>query len=131
MSSDFKVISSYIHDDDEVAPFALEKKYGAGKIIVINSGGYFRAIDSSPRQYFQTLAEIPSLIGFETVLKDNEVFTGNALTPNAIPIARVVGDLNVSGPSQINSSSMSIFANKIPVALIAWRMTNFVHRVLY
>ena len=86
-SSDFKVISSYMHGNNEVAPFALEKKYGAGKIIVINSGGYFRAIDSSPRQYFQTLAEIPSLIGFETVLKDNEVFTVNALTPNAKPIA--------------------------------------------
>ena len=104
-----------MHGNNEVAPFALEKKYGAGKIIVINSGGYFRAIDSSPRQYFQTLAEIPSLIGLETVLKDNnKVFTGNALTPNAIPIARVVGELNISGPSQINSSSMSIFANKIP-----------------
>ena len=44
-SSDFKVISSYMQGNNEVAPFALEKEYGAGKIIVINSGGYFRAIE--------------------------------------------------------------------------------------
>jgi hypothetical protein len=116
-TSDFKVISSYMHGNNEVAPFALEKKYGAGKIIVINSGGYFRAINSSPKQYFQTLAEIPSLIDLDTVLKDNnKAFTGYALTSNAIPIARVVGELNVSGHSQINSSSMSIFANKTPAS---------------
>ena len=113
--SDFRVTSSYMHGNNEVAPFALEKKYGAGKIIVINSGGYFRAIDSSPRQYFQTLAEIPGLIDLESVLKNNDkMLAGKALTPNAKPIARVVGVLNISGPSQINSSSMSIFANKIP-----------------
>jgi PKD repeat protein len=113
--SDFRVTSSYMHGNNEVAPFALEKKYGAGKIIVINSGGYFRAIDSSPRQYFQTLAEITGLIDLESVLKNNDkMLAGKALTPNAKPIARVVGVLNISGPSQINSSSMSIFANKIP-----------------
>ena len=90
-----------MHDNNEVAPFALEKRFGAGKIIVINSGGYFSAINSSPRQYFQTLAEIPSLIDLTTELKDNnnKMFAGNALTPNAIPIARVVGDLKISGPS--------------------------------
>ena len=113
-SSDFKVTSYYMRDNNEVAPFALEKRFGAGKIIVINSGGYFSAIKSSPRQYFQTLAEIPRLIDLTTELQDNnnKMFAGNASTSNAIPIARVVGDLKISGPSVINSTSLSVFANK-------------------
>jgi hypothetical protein len=111
-SSDFKVISFYIHNNNEVAPFALEKKYGAGKVIVVNSGGYFDAIANSPKKYFQTLAEIPSLINLNTVPQDNDHVIGdNTLTQKVIPITRVVGDLNVTGHFVINSSSLSIFAN--------------------
>jgi hypothetical protein len=113
LSPDFKVISSYMRDNNEVAPFALEKKYGAGKIILINSGGYFRTIVSSPGQYFQTLAEIPSLIDLDTVLRhNNKLVSDNTLTPNVTSIAQVVGDLKVSGHSLINSSSLSLFTNE-------------------
>jgi len=102
-----------MRDNNEVAPFALEKKYGAGKIILINSGGYFRTIVSSPGQYFQTLAEIPSLIDLDTVLRhNNKLVSDNTLTPNVTSIAQVVGDLKVSGHSLINSSSLSLFTNE-------------------
>jgi hypothetical protein len=111
--SDFKVTSFYMRDNNEVAPFALEKKYGTGKIIVVNSGDYFDAISSSPKQYFKTLAEIPSLLVLDAVShNNNNVVTDNTLSPNVIPIARFVGDLKVSDHSLINSSSLSIFANK-------------------
>jgi hypothetical protein len=101
-----------MHNNNDVAPFALEKKYGAGKVIVVNSGGYFDAIASSPNKYFQTLAEIPSLINLNTVPQDNDHVIGdNTLTQKAVPITRVVGDLNLTGHSVINSSSLSIFAN--------------------
>ncbi len=113
-SSDFKVISFYVLNNGEVAPFALEKKYGAGRIIVVNSGGHFNATASSPKQYFHTLGEIPTLLDLNTVQQDSEdnVVNNNTLNLNAVPITRVVGDLKVSGHSLINSSSLSIFANK-------------------
>jgi hypothetical protein len=112
-TSDFKVISSYMQGINEVAPFALEKKYGAGKIIVINSGGYFKAINSSPKQYFQTLAEILGLINLNTVPEANDHVTGDkTLIQKAVPITQAVGDLNVTGHSVINSSSLTLFANK-------------------
>ena len=53
------------------------------------------------------------------------MFSGKVLTPNAKPIARVVGELNISGPSQINSSSMSIFANKIPAGAHSFENDKF------
>jgi hypothetical protein len=110
--SDFKVISFYMRDNDEVAPFALEKKYGTGKIIVVNSGDYFDAISSSPKQYFKTLAEIPSLLNLNVESQNNnKVVTDNTLNPNVIPIG-FIGDLKVSGHSLINSSSLSILTNK-------------------
>jgi hypothetical protein len=113
-SSDFKVISFYVLNNNEVVPFALEKKYGAGRIIVVNSGGYFKAIASSPQQYFHTLGGILGLLDLNAVQQDSDdnVVKNNTLNLNAIPITRVVGDLKVSGHSLINSSSFSIFANK-------------------
>jgi hypothetical protein len=47
------------------------------------------------------------------VPQDNDHVVGdNTLTQKAVPITRVVGDLKVTGHSMINSSSLSIFANK-------------------
>ncbi len=107
--SDTKVVSSYLNGNNvEVAPFAIEKKYGDGRVIVVNSHGLFSAIASSPQQYFQKLADVPSLIGLEYPSQDSEK---NIHAQNAIPITRLVGALNVSGHSIINSSSFSIIPN--------------------
>jgi hypothetical protein len=65
------VVSYYTYDDNEVAPFALETKYGTGKIIIVNSGGHFGAMPNSPRQYFQTLARIPTLINLNAIPGNN------------------------------------------------------------
>jgi hypothetical protein len=107
--SDTKVVSSYLNGNNvEVAPFAIEKKYGDGRVIIVNSYGLFGAIASSPQQYFQKLADVPSLIGLDYTSQDSEK---NIHAQNAVPITRLVGDLNVSGHSIINSSSFSIMPN--------------------
>jgi hypothetical protein len=107
--SDTKVVSSYLNGNNlEVAPFAIEKKYGDGRVIIVNSYGLFSAIASFPQQYFQKLADVPSLIGLDYTSQESEKITR---AKNAVPISRLVGDLSVSGHSIINSSSFSIIPN--------------------
>jgi hypothetical protein len=107
--SDTKVVSSYLNGNNvKVAPFAIEKKYGDGRVIIVNSYGLFSAIASSPQQYFQKLADVPSLIGLDY---PSQVSEKNIHAQNAVPITRLVGALNVSGHSIINSSSFSIIPN--------------------
>jgi hypothetical protein len=107
--SDTKVLSSYLNGNNiEVAPFAIERKYGDGRVIIVNSYGLFSAIASSPQQYFQKLADVPSLIGLDYTSQDSEDIIH---AQNAVPITRLVGALNVSGHSIINGSSFSIIPN--------------------
>jgi hypothetical protein len=105
-STDAKVTSSYVYDNQKVAPFAIEKIYGesGGRIIFVNSVGYFDAIFRSPEHFFPTLASFPNLIDIiaakyrKAALPVDTVISG----------ARFYGDLNISGDTVINSSSLTI-----------------------
>jgi hypothetical protein len=94
--------SFYMNNGRQVAPLAIEKKYGNGKIIFVNISGYFAAISKSPHQFFSTLAAVPSLIDLKA-----EKFT-KTVSLNAAPFPYFLGSLNMSGPVMINSSSMLI-----------------------
>lgn len=101
-SSDSLVKSFYLQNDQKVAPFAIEKKYENGRIIFVNSGGYFNSIAKSPDKFFLTLADVPRLIDL------NAKKFVHADVSNSIPSTRFLGGLNMSGQVLINSSSFSL-----------------------
>ena len=78
-SSDTSVISFYLNlgngtDEykQEVSPFAIEKKFGKGRIIMVNAQGYFDTLFRFPDKFFQSLGVIPNLIGLENDFSKNE-----------------------------------------------------------
>jgi hypothetical protein len=89
-----------------VAPFAIEKNYGAveggsgGKIIFVNAAGYFDAISKSPMpgSYFMTLTNLPSLINLKP---PNESAVVNAASSSV-------------SQSSLPSSSPSSFSTTTP-----------------
>ena len=97
--------SFYINNGHEVAPFVIEKKYGNGKIIFVNISGYFKTLSKYSDRFFLTLGSITDLIGLHA-----EKFT-KTVTLNSAPIPYFIGDLNMSGPVIINSSSLLLSKN--------------------
>jgi hypothetical protein len=98
-----------------VAPFAIEKDYGKGKITYVNAIGYFDSIfgktspgDDSPTvrtPYFVTLSEVAPLMGIPNdisyVKKDTPQITSSSMT-------RIIGDIRISSGQNviINGSSL-------------------------
>jgi hypothetical protein len=107
-TSDLAINSYYVNDDNQkVAPFAIEKKYGMGRLIFVNNGGYFDAVAKSPSQNFLTLAKILNLTSLNTAV--DQGYADNGTAPGGtMHIARIAGDLQSRGNTQINSSSFSI-----------------------
>ena len=105
-STDAIVTSSYVYDNQKVAPLAIEKNYGkfGGRIIIVNSVGYFDAVFRSPEHFFPTLASFPNLTDITTAKYHKATLTEDTV----ISGARFYGDLNISGDSVINSSSLTI-----------------------
>ena len=105
-SPDAILKSFYVNDNRKVAPFAIEKNYGAlgGRIIIVNGVGYFDAIFKSPEHFFLTLASFPNLIELTTPKYRNAA----PIADTAISGARYYGDLSLSGDSAINSSSLML-----------------------
>jgi hypothetical protein len=106
------IIKSYYknNDNQKVTPFAIEKKYGMGRLIFLNSGGYFDAVAGSPQQTFPTLAKILNFAGLDTVADRNYADNGteNSISGGVMPNARIDGDLKIYGNIKINSSSFSV-----------------------
>jgi hypothetical protein len=94
--------SFYMKDNQRISPFAVEKEYENGKIVFVNTYGYFKSISNLSQQFFLALKEIPSLTDLNLQQSKNE--TGVSV----IPISRFVGEFNAMGLIQINSSSMII-----------------------
>ncbi|HZD81866.1 MAG TPA: hypothetical protein VE076_03220, partial [Nitrososphaeraceae archaeon] len=99
-----KVLSFYLNNDHRVAAFAVEKDYPqGGRIIFVNAGGYFKAISKDPCHYFGTLSNFPSLVAVKSSRYSEEMHS----PAGSITTARYIGDLNITGQSGINSSSIS------------------------
>ena len=69
------VKSFYMNNNRKVSAFAIDKTYGdaGGRIIFVNSGGYFDAIFKSPQRYFMTLTHIPTQINLDLGKYTNEI----------------------------------------------------------
>jgi hypothetical protein len=105
-------------------PFSLEKKYGKGKIIFVNSGGYFDAIFQkslarsiavnkphySDGNHLTTLANISHMIGIERQIEKGS--NNDSKRPTVSSPFTIIGDLKISGhhttSTIINSSSVLI-----------------------
>jgi hypothetical protein len=114
------------HSQSNIAkvPFSLEKKYGKGKIIFVNGGGYFDAIFQkslarsitvnkphySDDKHVTTLANISHMIGIERQIEKGS--NNDSKKPTVRSPFTVIGDLKISGhhttSTIINSSSVLI-----------------------
>ena len=85
-------------------PFAIEKHFtNSGRIIYINSEGYFNAIYNNPKKYFASLANFSELIDSTPNNSASVLFT-----KISGPIRQFIGDVDMSGKISINGSSFSI-----------------------
>ena len=100
-SPDIHVIASYRNQKNEtMAPFIIEKMFPTGgKILLLNSEGYFNSISKLPNQYFSSLSNIAGLLAIDKpVLSVHE--------NNQLPIQGFVDKLEMSGVVSLNSSSL-------------------------
>jgi hypothetical protein len=120
------VKSFYMSNDKRVAPFAVEKEYGKGRIIFVNFLGYFESILKYPKKYFTTLGNLSSLIN----LKLNKFNKPSATLINIAPIPYFAGNLTMSGQVTINASSLLLGKNNNMVAerISILNQTNSFHK---
>ena len=121
--NDMTVKSYHVSNNNDsknrmVAPFAIEKNYGLGKVIFVNAIGYFDTILTnaiSPKndigkeknQFFMSLANVSNLIDLSG-LQDNDYVKINSLPITSLPPTRVIGDLEIASgeTGKINGSSI-------------------------
>ena len=100
---DIYVIASYRDNNNEaIAPFILERIFpSGGKILLINSRGYFNTISNSPTQYFSTLSNISNLLPID-------LGKGTISQNTSLPLKGFIGMMNISGEITLKSSSLSL-----------------------
>lgn len=125
-SSDVNVKSYYMQLDKDnktnsktVAPFTIEKKYGQGKVVLVNIAGFFDSLYDSKSQKFTTINAIPKLIGIgqdvHYVLppKNTTIFTD----------ARIIGDMEISNYTGISIKSNSLLFDGINGTALPYNFT--------
>ncbi len=98
------LVASYRNDKNEtIAPFIIEKDFSTGgKVIFLNSRGYFDSISNSPIEYFLTLSNISKLLPVD-------LGQGPISQNTSIPAKGFIGTMQISGRVTLNSSSLSLF----------------------
>jgi hypothetical protein len=118
--------SFYMNNGKRVAPFAVEREYGKGRIIFVNILGYFESTLKYPKQYFLTLGNLSSLIN----LNVNEFNKPSPTSINIAPVPRFIGNLTMSGQVTVNASSLLLAKNNDIVAerISILNQTNSFHK---
>jgi hypothetical protein len=100
---DTNVLASYQNKNNQtIAPFVIEKNFSnGGKIVLINSEGYFNTISNLPRKYFLSLPNISNLLDLPST-------KAKAYQATIDPLQGFIGDITVSGNITLNSSSLSL-----------------------
>ena len=91
----------YVKNNKEVVPFVIEKNYGNGKIIFVNTIGYYQGISQNPAQYFDSLSDITNLVELD---HPTPYVKSNLL--QSFPKTWFIGNLMISGHVVSNSSSV-------------------------
>jgi hypothetical protein len=99
------IIASYRNSKNEIiAPFIIEKNFSSGgKIILLNSKGYFDSISKSksPTKYFLTLPNISQLLPVD-------LGKGTISQNTSLPSKAFIGKMQIYGKVSLNSSSLSL-----------------------
>jgi hypothetical protein len=127
-SSDIKVKSYYVDVEKDnngkyksVAPFAIEKKYGKGKLVLVNIAGYFDALYKSDNQEFTSINDIPKLIGLESKSNMNYVVPPKDTTIFAD--AKIIGNVKISNYTGVTIKSSDLLLEDIIGRASAYNLT--------
>ena len=117
---DVHVIASYRNDkNDTIAPFIVEKKVPTGgKIILVNSQGFFNTISNFPKQYFPSLSNISVPLPIDKPVPQ-------PAKNNSLPMQGYVGKMKISGMVTLNSSSLLLNEGINTFPINASRITIF------
>ena len=86
-------------------PFAIERHFtNSGRIIYINSQGYFEAVYNNPKKYFASLSNFSEIFDSKSANESESLIGQNLSTP----IKRFIGNVEMSGKISINGSFFSI-----------------------
>jgi len=117
-SSDLSVLSFYANKNQAVAPFAIEKSLGQGKIIFVNIIGYFEALNRSPEQFFFSLSNISNLIGLGSDSEHidtkghnimySDFRNNNSRNEGTVLDEKILGSIELSGNTILRSPSVFI-----------------------
>jgi hypothetical protein len=125
-SSDIDVRSNYVDVDKDnksnykiVAPFAIEKKYGQGKLVLVNIAGYFDSLYKSNKQAFATIYDIPKLIELESDAHYVTPPKGSKIFANA----RIIGDMRISNYTYVTIKSNALLFNSIVGRSLPYNLT--------
>jgi hypothetical protein len=118
-SSNLSVKSYYVGVDKDnkgnykaVAPFAIERKYGQGKLVLVNIAGYFDSLYKSDNQVLTSMYDIPKLIDLEsdahyvtppTPPKSSKIFANT----------RIIGDMKIANYTDMTIKSNSLLLDSI------------------
>ena len=105
-SFDTNVIAYYRnHENKSMMPFAIERHFtNSGRIIYVNSQGYFEAVYNNPKKYFSSLSNFSEIFDSKSANESKSLIGQNLTTP----IKRFIGKVEMSGKISINSSFFSI-----------------------
>ena len=105
-SFDTNVIAYYSnHENKSMVPFAIERLFtNSGRIIYINSQGYFEAVYNNPKKYFSSLSHFSDVFDSKSANESESLVAQNLTTP----IKRFIGNVEMSGKISINSPAFSI-----------------------
>ena len=123
--SDIAVTAHYVdlnnndsHSKKTVAPFTIEKKYGDGRIILVNIAGYFDSLFKSNDREFMTLSDIPNMIGLESQTPQTMLPSESQTPEKVLPIdstifsdVRIIGDMKIYNYTEITIKSTSLLFN--------------------
>jgi len=133
-------VKSYYMNKDKsdnsqrVAPFAIEKNYGHGKIIFVNAIGYFDAIranslgryntnDSDKNRYFATLSKVAPIIG----IPEDDLYTEKNSTHNlSLRTTGIIGDIKIFPRQDIMINSSSVMfpdSHSIGIKPVSYNLT--------
>jgi hypothetical protein len=98
----------------------MEKIFSnGGRIILLNTEGYFNTISNSPREFFSSLSNISRLLPLDL---DNGTTSQNT----SMPLQGFTGNMEILGKINLNSSSLSLLEEgSYPYMLNAAQVTIF------
>ena len=112
---DVNVLSFYTLNGKNIAPLAMEKRVGNGKIIFVNAGGYLRSMVTHPQTHdFPTISILTDAMEQDNMRPVGYKLNNKKGIIETDPIPQFYGNsMNVSGEISIKSQSILFGKDKI------------------